>query len=156
MQLSMLLAVVIGAVYAQAAHHISFQVSGCSTAIMQVPGRGVFGAGEYDFDGDVNGIIASAGNVACSQDGVPCTSIEASLNSGISSADITLIPPHQYSAAADMTITGANPGAAGNFASCHDPNCPDDQAFHQPTGTEAISQRQVNDPNSGLIAKFTC
>jgi hypothetical protein len=39
-------------------------------------------------------VIASVGN-NCDTNGVPCTAAEFALVSGISSADITLIPPHR-------------------------------------------------------------
>ncbi|CEH14037.1 hypothetical protein CBOM_01915 [Ceraceosorus bombacis] len=145
----------LGAVAVQAGHQINFSAPGCDNAIMQVPGHGNYGTGTYDF-GEVGGVIASAAKgVQCSQDGVPCSSIEFALNGGVSSADNTLISPHKYTGAMSFTLIGANPGDKGPSATCDNPNCGPDNAFYI-DGTDAQSQRQVNDANAGINLSITC
>ena len=75
--------------YALAGHQVVFN-SNCPTSILQIPGQGNRGPGTYNFNGDVNGAIASAGP-SCSQDGDNCPSVEFTLNNGYSTGDITLI-----------------------------------------------------------------
>ncbi|KDQ07326.1 hypothetical protein BOTBODRAFT_38854 [Botryobasidium botryosum FD-172 SS1] len=130
-----------------AAHTINF-TSNCPSAIMQIPGHGVYRTGKYTFNGDVNGGIASAGR-SCSQDGVPCSSVEFTLNGKYSTGDITLIPPHKYSARAAFQMT---PG--GSSAVCDNANCGPKNAFYKPDDYSA--QRYDPSPNAGINIQITC
>ncbi|KAA1073909.1 hypothetical protein PGTUg99_022156 [Puccinia graminis f. sp. tritici] len=115
---------------------------------MQVPGRGIVssgGGGSWSYNGDVRGVIASVGN-NCDVNGVPCTAAEFSLVSGITSADITLIPPHRYNHSLRITLTN------GKSKSCNSAGCPG--AFHQ-DGNDGLYQiQESNNPNSGIKLEF--
>ncbi|KDQ13199.1 hypothetical protein BOTBODRAFT_188719 [Botryobasidium botryosum FD-172 SS1] len=145
--LASIIAVALAATGAMAAHTINFS-SNCPSAIMQLPGRGNYGPGSYTFNGDVNGGIASAGR-SCSQDGVPCSSVEFTLNGGYSTGDITLIPPHQYSARAAFQMT---PG--GSSAVCDNANCGRNNAFFK--FDDYSAQRYDSNPNAGINIQITC
>jgi hypothetical protein len=77
-----------------ASSHVIDVINNCHTpTTVQLPGIGVFGAGKRTINGDVRGGIAQA----CSDiNGVGCNSVEFTLVDGVSSADITLIPPHRF------------------------------------------------------------
>ncbi|KAK8939722.1 hypothetical protein KSP40_PGU015469 [Platanthera guangdongensis] len=128
-----------------ASSHTVTVVNNCGTPTeMQLPGRGVYGAGTYNFDGDVNGGIASP----CSDiNGVGCISIEFTLVDGVSSADITLIPPHQFDHPAQFSL---NNGATG--ATCSNANCGPNNAFYK--SDDYTAQRQVNGPGSSIYMQF--
>ncbi|PLW10940.1 hypothetical protein PCANC_04763 [Puccinia coronata f. sp. avenae] len=115
---------------------------------MQVPGRGIVtsnGGGAWSYDGDTNGVIASVGN-NCDINGVPCTAAEFSLVSGVTSADITLIPPHAYNKSLRITLTN------GQSKSCSSPDC--SEAFHS-DGNDGLYQIQESgNPNSGITLDF--
>ncbi|POW08640.1 hypothetical protein PSTT_07349, partial [Puccinia striiformis] len=116
--------------------------------IMQVPGRGVVtsgGGGTWNYDGDTNGVIAAVGN-NCDLNGVPCTAAEFSLVSGVTSADITLIPPHQYNKSLRITLTN------GLSKVCTSANCPG--AFHTDGNDQLYKFKESGNPNSGITLDF--
>ncbi|KAG0139785.1 hypothetical protein CROQUDRAFT_674957 [Cronartium quercuum f. sp. fusiforme G11] len=120
-------------------------VNNCGTpTTMQLPGRGNYGAGNYNFDGDIKGGIAQA----CSDiNGVGCTSIEFSLVDGISSADITLISPHNFDHPATFTLNNNE-----IHATCSNANCGTDNAFFK--SDDYTAQRQVNGASSSIYMQF--
>lgn len=120
-------------------------VNNCGTPTkMQLPGRGIYGAGSYRFEGDIRGGIAQA----CQDiNGQGCYSIEFSLVDGISSADLTLIPPHRFDHPAKFNL---NHGLTG--ASCTNPNCGPQNAFYK--SDDYSAQRQVNGPGSSIEMQF--
>ncbi|KAL9932027.1 hypothetical protein V8E36_009095 [Tilletia maclaganii] len=144
---SKIAAVALLASAALASHTINFN-SNCPSAVMQLPGIGNFGPGSYTFNQDVNGGIASGGQ-NCDINGVPCTSVEFTLNGGYSTGDITLISPHQYSAYAQFTMT---PG--GSSATCDNPNCGPNNAFYKEDDYGA--QRYDSSPNAGININISC
>ncbi|EFP93592.1 uncharacterized protein PGTG_19645 [Puccinia graminis f. sp. tritici CRL 75-36-700-3] len=130
MLLSAVLLVILGASTTWAAHKIDV-VNHCRERFsMQIPGHGV---------------IASVGN-NCDTNGVPCTAAEFALVSGISSADITLIPPHRYNHSLRITLTN------GQSKSCQHANCP--TAFHQDGNDGMYQIQEANNPNSGIKLEF--
>ncbi|KAI9612174.1 hypothetical protein H4Q26_008267 [Puccinia striiformis f. sp. tritici PST-130] len=98
-----------------------------------------------DYDGDTNGVIAAVGN-NCDLNGVPCTAAEFSLVSGVTSADITLIPPHQYNKSLRITLTN------GLSKVCTSANCPG--AFHTDGNDQLYQIQESGNPNSGITLDF--
>ncbi|KAA1073087.1 hypothetical protein PGT21_035539 [Puccinia graminis f. sp. tritici] len=141
--------VVVGSVFgAVSAHTIQVNNNCGERFIMQVPGRGVVtsgGGGTWTYDGDTNGVIAAVGN-NCDENGVPCTAAEFSLVSAVTSADITLIPPHQYNKSLRITLTN------GLSKSCTSADCPD--AFHTDGNDELYQIQESGNPNSGITLDF--
>lgn len=80
--------------FVHASSHSINVINKCGTpTTVQLPGIGIFGAGQRTINGDVRGGIAQA----CKDiNGVGCASVEFTLVDGVSSADITLIPPHRF------------------------------------------------------------
>lgn len=129
-----------------ASNHVVDVINNCGgPTTIQLPGHGNFySPGSRTFSGDVNGGIAQA----CSDiNGVGCTSVEFSLNDGVSSADITLIPPHKFNHPASFTLNNGETGAT-----CSNANCGPSNAFY--TSTDYQAQRQVNGPNSNIQITF--
>ncbi|KAA1107352.1 hypothetical protein PGT21_010965 [Puccinia graminis f. sp. tritici] len=148
MLLSAVLLVVLGVSTTWAAHKIDV-VNHCRERFsMQIPGHGSVssnGGGSWTYGGDLRGVIASVGN-NCDVNGVPCTAAEFALVSGISSADITLIPPHRYNHSLRITLTN------GQSKSCQHANCP--TAFHQDGNDGMYQIQEANNPNSGIKLEF--
>ncbi|EFP75633.1 uncharacterized protein PGTG_00964 [Puccinia graminis f. sp. tritici CRL 75-36-700-3] len=148
MFLLVLLLAALSASTTMAAHKVTV-INKCQQKFtMQVPGRGIVssgGGGSWSYNGDVRGVIASVGN-NCDVNGVPCTAAEFSLVSGITSADITLIPPHRYNHSLRITLTN------GKSKSCNSAGFPG--AFHQ-DGNDGLYQiQESNNPNSGIKLEF--
>ncbi|KAH9446365.1 hypothetical protein MJO28_016629 [Puccinia striiformis f. sp. tritici] len=115
---------------------------------MQIPGHGTVasgGGGSWSYGQDLKGVIASVGK-NCNVNGVPCTAAEFTLVSGISSADITLIPPHQYNHSLRITLTN------GQTKSCDHAGC--SSAFHQDGNDERYQIQEANNPHSGIKLEF--
>ncbi|MBW0497351.1 hypothetical protein O181_037066 [Austropuccinia psidii MF-1] len=115
---------------------------------MQVPGHPHVtstSGGHFRYNGDIRGVIASVGN-NCDINGVPCTAAEFSLVSGVSSADITLIPPHKYNHPLRITLTNGQSKYCGK-AACT-------TAFHQDGHDERYQIQESNNPNSGITLDF--
>lgn len=112
---------------------------------MQLPGRGNYGSGNHRFDGDIRGGIAQA----CRDiNGVGCTSIEFTLVDGVSSADITLIPPHRF----DYTATFKLTGDRTQSVTCSNPKCGTNNAFFK--SDDYTAQRQVTGPGANIYMRF--
>ncbi|KAH9830058.1 glycopeptide [Rhodofomes roseus] len=77
------------------------------------------------FDGEAPGLISYLQTGSCGNNGEGCTLIEASLINGASSADISLIPPHEFSVTSGFGYYG---GCEPAGADCTYAQCPD--AFH--------------------------
>ncbi|EGG00169.1 uncharacterized protein MELLADRAFT_93841 [Melampsora larici-populina 98AG31] len=122
-------------------------VNNCGSATtMQLPGRGNYGAGTFSFDGDVRGGIAQAcGDI----NGVGCNSIEFTLVDDVTSADITLISPHQFDHPARFTITGPS---GSQSASCQSSDCGPNNAFYK--SDDYTAQRQVTGAGSSISMQF--
>ncbi|OAV97259.1 hypothetical protein PTTG_05911 [Puccinia triticina 1-1 BBBD Race 1] len=148
MLFSPILLVVLGASTTWAAHTVTV-INRCREKFtMQVPGRGIVTSregGSWTYEGDIRGVIASVGN-NCDINGVPCTAAEFSLVSGISSADITLIPPHQYNRSLRISLTN------GQSKLCSSANCPG--AFHTDGNDGRYQIQEANNPNSGIKLEF--
>ncbi|CCM02611.1 uncharacterized protein FIBRA_04714 [Fibroporia radiculosa] len=105
--------------------------------------------GDYTVDGPAPGLIAYLQyDDRCGNNGEDCTLIEATLtNEGNSAADISLIPPHEFSVTSGF---GFYNGCDGAGADCTYEQCLD--AFHQPGDTGAIVSCSV--PNVDLAITF--
>ncbi|MBW0461311.1 hypothetical protein O181_001026 [Austropuccinia psidii MF-1] len=115
---------------------------------MQVPGHPDVtstSGGHFHYNGDIKGVIASVGN-NCDINGVPCTAAEFSLMSAVSSADITLIPPHKYNHPLRITLTN------GQSKYCGKAHCT--TAFYQDGHDERYQIQESNNPNSGITLDF--
>lgn len=113
---------------------------------MQLPGRGNFGAGTFTFNGDIRGGIAQAcGDI----NGVGCNSIEFTLVDGVTSADMTLIPPHKFDHPAKFTLKGPS---GTQSASCSNPKCGTKNAFYK--FDDYSAQRQVTGAGSSISMQF--
>lgn len=125
-------------------HNINV-INNCgSPTTVQLPGIGNFGAGSRTINGDVRGGIAQA----CSDiNGQGCTSVEFTLVDGVSSADITLIPPHKFDHPASFSLNNGQTGAT-----CNNANCGPNNAFYK--SDDYTAQRQVNGPNSSIRIQF--
>ncbi|KAI0928209.1 hypothetical protein AcW1_005524 [Taiwanofungus camphoratus] len=86
--------------------------------------------GSWTSNGAAEGLIAYLQTGNCGANGEDCTLIEATLSNGYSSADISLIPPHEFSVTSGF---GYYNGCDGKGADCNNANCPD--AFHNPNQT---------------------
>ncbi|PLW08222.1 hypothetical protein PCANC_04761 [Puccinia coronata f. sp. avenae] len=148
MLVSSLLILAAGVASSMASHTIRVNNHCGEKFTMQVPGHGVVtsnGGGVWHYNGNTYGVIASVGN-NCDINGVPCTAAEFSLVSGVSSADITLIPPHKYNKSLRITLTN------GQSKTCRSGNCP--TAFHS-DGNDGLYQIQESgNPNSGITLDF--
>ncbi|MBW0529043.1 hypothetical protein O181_068758 [Austropuccinia psidii MF-1] len=82
----------------------------------------------------------------CDINGVPCTAAEFSLVAGVTSADITLIPPHQFNHPLRITLTN------GQSKYCDKADC--DTAFHQDGNDERYQIQESGNPNSGITLDF--
>ncbi|EGF98598.1 uncharacterized protein MELLADRAFT_118503 [Melampsora larici-populina 98AG31] len=142
-----LLAVAIFFTAVSASSHKITLVNNCGTATkMQLPGRGNFGAGTYTFDGDIRGGIAQA----CGDlNGIGCHSIEFTLVDGVTSADMTLIPPHKFDHPAKFTLRASS---GTQSASCQNSNCGPKNAFYK--FDDYSAQRQVTGPGSSISMQF--
>jgi len=89
--------------------------------------------GAYTSDGPAPGLIAYLQTGNCGQNGEDCTLVEATLENAGSAADISLIPPHEFSVTSGFGYYG---GCDNVGTDCTDVNCP--IAFRQPGDTWAI------------------
>ncbi|CCM01442.1 uncharacterized protein FIBRA_03494 [Fibroporia radiculosa] len=78
--------------------------------------------GAYTSNGPADGLIAYLQTGNCGNNGEGCTLVEASLNNVDSSADISLIPPHEFSVTSGF---GYYNGCDGAGADCTYDGCPD-------------------------------
>ncbi|KZT64574.1 hypothetical protein DAEQUDRAFT_678342 [Daedalea quercina L-15889] len=117
-------------------HTVSF-VNDCGYGTPYLWGpNGVFyysGEGTYTFDSEAPGLIAYLQTGNCGNDGEYCTLVEASLINGASSADISLVPPHEFSVTSGFGFYG---GCDGAGADCTSADCPEafvsaDQTYKQ-------------------------
>lgn len=145
---SLLVPVISGISSVMGAHTINVNNQCGERFIMQVPGHPLVtsnGGGVYQYNEDIPGVIAAVGN-GCDQNGVPCTAAEFSLVSGITSADITLIPPHQYNKSLRITLSNSQ------SKECRSADCPG--AFHT-DGNDALYQiQESNNPSSSITLDF--
>ncbi|KAH9830061.1 glycopeptide [Rhodofomes roseus] len=81
------------------------------------------------------------GNNVCEQNGEGCTTIEASLNSNGSSADISLVPPHAFSV---TTGFGYYDGCDGAGLDCTNADCPGAKKHNSSQGWLPISCSAAN------------
>ncbi|KAL1678810.1 hypothetical protein EV122DRAFT_211154 [Schizophyllum commune] len=102
--------------------------------------------GSYTFNGPATAVIAYLQNGNCGQSGENCSLMELTLiNGGVSSADISLIPPHSFS----QTIGfGYYNGCDGAGKQCTNANCP--EAFHVTDDYGAQVQCTANDVNLAI------
>ncbi|KAH9939156.1 glycopeptide [Amylocystis lapponica] len=102
--------------------------------------------GAYTQNGEMNGLIAYLQTGNCGANGDDCTLIEATLNQGYSSADISLISPHKFSVASGFSYYDGCDGAGAN---CANDGCPD--AFYNPND----NQVQVGCPDDNVSLAIT-
>ncbi|PWN88143.1 hypothetical protein FA10DRAFT_295708 [Acaromyces ingoldii] len=132
---------------AAAAHtvHVINKCGGPTT--VQIPGHPIYGAGKHTFKGDVRGGIAQASKDI---NGQGATSVEFSLVNGVSSADITLIPPHRFNHPARFTLDDGHGNSVG--ATCRNSHCGPHNAFYK--FDDYTAQRQVTGPDSNIKIQF--
>ncbi|KAJ7144474.1 glycopeptide [Mycena epipterygia] len=88
----------------------------------------VLSAGAFTSNGPFLGAIAFLQTGSCGVNGEGCTIVEASLtNAGVSSADLSVIPPHTFSVATGFAFFN---GCDGAGLDCTTANCP--TAFQTP------------------------
>jgi len=148
LKISAVLALVAGYVAAES-HTVSFNNrcgSGTPTLVSQ---KGVtLSTGlSYTSNGSFPGAIAYLQNGGCGLNGEHCTMVETTLVNPTcagcgSSADITLIEPHEFSVATGFEYYN---GCDGTGATCASANCV--SAFHKSTDTAVQVACQTNDVN---------
>ncbi|EPT01257.1 hypothetical protein FOMPIDRAFT_1120772 [Fomitopsis schrenkii] len=109
-------------------HIVSFTNNcGYGTPYLWGPNGALYSTGDtVEFEGEAQGLISYLQTGNCGNDGEGCTLVEASLINGASSADISLIPPHEFSVTSGF---GYYDGCDGSGADCTYDGCPD--AFYQ-------------------------
>jgi len=103
--------------------------------------------GAYTAGGSIEGAIAYLQTGSCGANGEGCTLVEATLQNGFSSADISLISPHTFSVTSGFAYYD---GCDGAGADCNNANCPD--AFHSSDQTSV--QVGCSADNVNLVITF--
>ncbi|KAL1745510.1 hypothetical protein HDZ31DRAFT_36279 [Schizophyllum fasciatum] len=107
-------------------------------------------SGDHTFQGEARSVIAFLQTGKCGANGEGCTMVETTLiNNGVSSTDVTLIPPHTFSV---PTGFGYYNGCDGVGNNCQSANCPG--AFHKTNDYGA--QRQCTGHNNVNLAITFC
>ncbi|GJE97617.1 glycopeptide [Phanerochaete sordida] len=108
-------------------HTVSF-VNNCGfgTPILEVNGQTVSTGQSVTFNGPVMDAIAFLQTGGCGDNGEDCALVEITLENStspgsVSSGDILLIPPHQFSVPTSFEFIGAM--CTGSGASCPDVDC---------------------------------
>ncbi|EPT01254.1 hypothetical protein FOMPIDRAFT_1161879 [Fomitopsis schrenkii] len=89
--------------------------------------------GAWTSNGAALGLIAYLQTGGCGQNGEDCTLVEATLENGGSAADISLIPPHEFSVTSGF---GYYDGCDGVGTDCTSASCP--MAYRQSGDNWAI------------------
>ncbi|TRM67145.1 hypothetical protein BD626DRAFT_484864 [Schizophyllum amplum] len=101
------------------------------------------GGGSYTFNGPAPAVIAYLQDGSCGASGENCSLMELTLiNGGVSSADVSLIPPHTYSTPVGFAY---NNGCDGQGKTCASADCA--EAFHVTDDYGAQVQCTANDVN---------
>ncbi|KZT53965.1 Glp-like protein [Calocera cornea HHB12733] len=136
-------------------HTVSFtNACGYGTPTLIQGGNVLSTGGAYTSNGPLGAAIAYLQTGSCGFNGEGCTMVELSLynpdtnNGMISSADVTLIPPHAFSVTSGF---GFYNGCDGTGNDCNAGCCPTG-AFCQPTDYQA--QRQCSSDNVDLAITF--
>ncbi|EPT01244.1 hypothetical protein FOMPIDRAFT_84905 [Fomitopsis schrenkii] len=98
--------------------------------------------GAWTSNGPALGLIAYLQTGNCGNNGEECTLVEATLENGKSAADISLIPPHEFSVASGF---GYYDGCDGAGTDCTNANCP--KAYRKPGDNFAIVGCSANNVN---------
>ncbi|TRM62235.1 hypothetical protein BD626DRAFT_404106 [Schizophyllum amplum] len=105
-------------------------------------------SGDYTFNGPAYSVIAFLQTGNCGANGEGCTLLETTLiNGGVSSTDVSLIPPHTFSV---PTGFGYYNGCDGTGNDCTSGNCAG--AFH--VTDDYGAQRQCTSNNVNLAITF--
>ncbi|KAI4525162.1 hypothetical protein K523DRAFT_314053 [Schizophyllum commune Tattone D] len=105
-------------------------------------------SGDHTFNGPASAVIAFLQTGNCGANGENCSMVEFTLvNGGVSSTDVTLIPPHTFSV---PTGFGYYNGCDGVGNDCTSANCAG--AFHKTDDYGA--QRQCTADNVNLAITF--
>jgi len=132
-------------------HTITFNNKcGSGTPTLVQNGKILSTGNPYTANGQFNSFIAYLQTGSCGLNGEQCTLVEGSLqNTGFSSADISLVPPHKFSKTSGFVYTGGDGSCNGKGEDCKSGGCPG--AFTNATNGAII---QCSADNIGLEITF--
>jgi len=107
-------------------HIVSFTNNcGRGTPTLVQSGRILSTGGPFTAGGQFNSFIAYLQTGSCGLNGEGCTLVEGSLqNTGFSSADVSLVPPHTFSVTSGFGYYGGDGSCNGRGFDCTRANCP--------------------------------
>ncbi|EPS96030.1 hypothetical protein FOMPIDRAFT_146097 [Fomitopsis schrenkii] len=120
------------ALAAAESHTVSFSNNcGTGTPILRSQNGVVLSQGEdYTSSGSLDGAFAYLQTGGCGDNGESCTLVELTLTDGWSSADISLISPHEFSVTSGVSYYN---GCDDTSTTCSSASCT--QAFHDSDDT---------------------
>jgi len=107
-------------------HTVSFTNNcGRGTPTLVQNGNILSTGGAYTANGEFNSFIAYLQTGSCGLNGEGCTLVEGTLqNTGFSSADVSLVPPHTFSVTSGFGYYGGDGSCNTVGLDCTGPNCP--------------------------------